>query len=405
MVVLTHLPVFVRALFRSMPGVWKSRHGLMLCWLILLQAIYPGRKTLKELSRWTPSFICEWRFRRLLKAGYWSIHLLLTWFAQEALACFPPPEDGVLYLWGDSSEKPKRGKKNPVAQKGRKSKYHPWLFGLRFVLLMAHWDVYRIPVAFRLILPKTHPDYENENALFRQMVEGFSPPAWAKLVIVGGDAAYGSIENMKMVRRRDQADPSRRWGFVFGIARTWKTEEGNHLRDLVNHLPYNRYTRTWIPCLAEGAKGSKKRKTFWIYGKRMRLRHIGDVMMVLSKKGRNLGPKKTKLIVTNLIELTPRQVIVIYQRRWSVELLMWELKSALGLGQHQVTRKEDRIEKSVGIALLAYLFLLRARPHLIQPGKAWSIFQLQQDFRMKIITNEVEHTTELKLKKQYAKAS
>ena len=69
MVVLTHLPVFVRALFRSMPGVWKSRHGLMLCWLILLQAIYPGRKTLKELSRWTPSFICEWRFRRLLKAG------------------------------------------------------------------------------------------------------------------------------------------------------------------------------------------------------------------------------------------------------------------------------------------------------------------------------------------------
>ena len=157
--------------------------------------------------------------------------------------------------------------------------------------------------------------------------------------------------------------------------------------------------------LAEGAKGSKKRKTFWIYGTRMRLRHIGDVMMVLSKKGRNLGPKKTKLIVTNLIELPPRQVIVIYQRRWSVELLMWELKSALGLGQHQVTRKEDRIEKSVGIALLAYLFLLRARPRLIQPGKAWSIFQLQQDFRMKIITNEVEHTTELKLKKQYAKAS
>jgi hypothetical protein len=53
----------------------------------------------------------------------------------------------------------------------------------------------------------------------------------------------------------------------------------------------------------------------------------------------------------------------------------------------------------------ARLFLLRAGPHLIQPGKAWSIFQLQQDLRMKIITNEVEHTTELKLKKQYAKAS
>jgi len=270
---------------------------------------------------------------------------------------------------------------------------------------MAHWDVYRIPVNFRLILPKTHPNYENENALFRQMVEGVSPPAWATLVIVGGDAAYGAKENMKMVRRRDREDPSRRWGFVFGIARTWKTEAGKSLRDLVNHLPYNRYTRTWIPLVAEGAQGRKKRKTFWIYGKRMRLRHIGDVMMVLSKKGRNYGPKKTKLIVTNLIELTPRQVIVIYQRRWSVELLIWELKSALGLGQHQVTRKEDRIEKSIGISILAYLFLLRASPHLISPGKAWSIFQLQQDFRMKIITNQVEHSTELKLKKQYSMVS
>ncbi len=405
MLVLTHIPRFVYALFCSMPGMWKSRHRLLLCWLILLQSVFPGRKTLKELSRWAPSRITDWRFRRLLKAGYWSIHLLLTWWAQEVLAGFPPPADGTLYLWGDGSEAPKRGKKNPVAQKGRKSKHHPWFFGLRFVLLMAQWDVYRIPVGFRLILPKTHPDYENENTLFRQMVLAFPPPEWATLVIVGGDAAYSSKENMKMVRRKDQADPLRRWGFVFGIARTWKTEEGKHLKDFVNHLPYNRYTRTWIPRLAEGSKSSKKRKTFWIYGKRMRLRHIGDVMMVLSKKGRNYGPKKTKLIVTNLIELTPRQVIIIYQRRWSVELLFWELKSALGLGQHQVTRKEDRIEKSIGIAILAYLFLLRASPHLIQPGKAWSIFQLQQDFRMKIITNEVEHTTELKLKKKYAKAS
>ena len=405
MLVLTHMPRFVYALFRSMPGVWKSRHRLLLCWLILLQAMFPGRKTLKELSRWAPCGITDWRFRRLLKAGYWSIHLLLNWWAQEALASFSPPVDGVLYMWGGGSEAPKRGKKNPVAQKGRKSKHHPWFFGIRFVLLMAQWDVYRIPVDFRLIRPKTHPDYENENALFRQMVAGISPPSWATLVIVGGDAAYSSRENMKRVRQRDREDAQRRWGFVFGIARTWKTEENKSLKDLVNHLPCNRYTRTWIPRLAEGAKGSKKRKTFWIHGKRMRLRHIGDVMMVLSKKGRNLGPKKTKLIVTNLIDLTPRQVIVIYQRRWSMELLFWELKSALGLGQHQVTRKEDRIEKSIGIAILAYLFLLRASPRLIQPGKAWSIFQLQQDFRMKIITNQVEHSTELKLKKQYSMVS
>ena len=45
------------------------------------------------------------------------------------------------------------------------------------------------------------------------------PPSWAKLVIVG-DAAYGSTANMRMVQDRDKADTTRRWGFVFAIART-----------------------------------------------------------------------------------------------------------------------------------------------------------------------------------------
>jgi hypothetical protein len=45
---------------------------------------------------------------------------------------------------------------------------------------------------------------EAENALFREMVGAFVPPRWAKLVIVGGDAAYGSKANMDMVKDRDK---------------------------------------------------------------------------------------------------------------------------------------------------------------------------------------------------------
>lgn len=393
MILLTHLPAFVRAGFRGMPGVWKSRHQLMFCWLILMHAVFPGRKNLKELSRWTPSFVTEWRFRRLLKAGYWSIHVILDFFANEVIKTFPAPEDGVIYAFGDSSHKDKRGKKNPAAQKGRKSNYHPYFFGIRFVILMVGWDVYRIPVDFRLILPKTHPDYKTENALFRDMVQSFEPPAWAHRVIVGGDAAYGSKENMQMVQKRDQLDKNRSWRFVFGIARTWKTPQDKSLKDFVTHLPRKFYKRTWIPKLAQ----ENRRKTFWIYGKTMCLNHIGEVMVVLSRKRPNASPKKTKLIVTNLTGVTARDVICIYQKRWSVELLMWELKSGLGLGQHQVTKKEDRIEKSFGIAIVAYLFLLRVCGKQIQPTKPWSIFNLQHHFRLKVFTHQVEHNMILKV--------
>lgn len=115
MLQLTYLPPFVRAVLRGMPGVWKSRHHLLLCWLIFMQVVFPDPKKLKEQARWTPTFITEWRFRRLLAATYWSIQVLVTWFAYEAIKAFPASEDGILYLIGDGSEKPKRGKKHPVA--------------------------------------------------------------------------------------------------------------------------------------------------------------------------------------------------------------------------------------------------------------------------------------------------
>ena len=229
LIAFTYLPGFVTMVFRGMPTVWRGRHRLIFCWLIFMQAVHPGRKTLTEMAKWTPATITAWRFGRLLKAAYWNVHLLVSWFAQDLLVTLPPPANGILYLFGDGSHADKRGTKNPVAQKGRISQHHPWFFGLRFVLLMAAWDGYRLPVGFRLILPKRHAGYRSENALFREMVDAFVPPSWAKLVIVGGDAAYGSKANMAMVKARDKADTVRRWGFVFAIARTWKTVEEKSL--------------------------------------------------------------------------------------------------------------------------------------------------------------------------------
>ena len=46
MVKVTYLPLFVTLLFRGMPGMWKNRHRLMLCWLVVMHALFPGRKNL-----------------------------------------------------------------------------------------------------------------------------------------------------------------------------------------------------------------------------------------------------------------------------------------------------------------------------------------------------------------------
>jgi hypothetical protein len=393
MIKVTSLPLFVTLLFRGMPGMWKNRHRLMLCWLVVMQALFPGRKTLAELARWTPAEVTAWRFRRLLNAAYWDVHVVVEWWVQEALNTVPPPQDGILSVVGDGSEKPKRGKKNPLAQQGRKGTNKPWFVAVRFALLIVNWDNYRLPVAFRPIRPKSHPQYRKEHDLFCDMVRSFVPPLWAHTIVVEGDAGYGSQDNMKMVLQRNESDPDRRWGFVFAIARTWKTVDDKAIKDLVTHVPKKYYQRTWVHSLP----GSKRRKTCWIYSNHLCLRHVGDVPVVLSKKGRHVGPNKTKILVTNLAESTPRQVVSCSQRRWPVEQINRELQSDLGMGEPQVRGHEERIEKSFGMAVTASLFLIRACHKEIVPGQSWSIPQLQHAFRLRVITNQVEHNVKTEL--------
>ena len=95
MVKATYLPLFVTLLFRGMPGMWKHRHRPMLCWLVVMHALFPGRKTLAELARWTPAQVTAWCWRRLLKASYWDIHLLIEWWFQEATWRVSIPASGT----------------------------------------------------------------------------------------------------------------------------------------------------------------------------------------------------------------------------------------------------------------------------------------------------------------------
>jgi hypothetical protein len=200
---------------------------------------------------------------------------------------------------------------------------------------------------------------------------------------------------MRMVQDRDKTDTARRWGLVFAIARTWKTVEDKTRKHLVTHVPRMYDQRTQVPRETPG----KGRRTFWTYHTRVSWRHVGDGTLVLSKKGRNVGPHNTKLLVTNLAALTPSHVVCIDQKRWAIELMNWELKAGLGLGEHQVSGDKDRSEKSIGIAVLAYLFVLRVCHHKIVPGKPWSIFQRQHALRLQAMTNQVEHQVKVKMAK------
>ncbi len=178
------------------------------------------------------------------------------------------------------------------------------------------------------------------------------------------------------------------YGYVFALPRTWTFTTGKALKALVTHLPRWWYTQIRIPTV-----NGQRRRTLWVYAKQARRRQLGDVRVVLSKGRRNDGPKQTKILVTNLPEtVSAREIVGVYLRRWWIERLGKELKGGVGLGQHQVTKKVERVESSVAVAIMASLLRLKRRAQDIPADRPWSAFRLQRTFAWEVVQAQCERS-------------
>jgi hypothetical protein len=211
--------------------------------------------------------------------------------------------------------------------------------------------------------------------------------------MVAGDAADGSHDNLTRVLQRNADDPARRWGLVFALARPGKTVEEKAIQAVVPPLPRADDQRVRVPRLPS-ATGCN---IFWVSSTRLGLRPSGDVTVVLRQRGRNRGPKQTKILVTNLAAWMPRQVVGAYQRRWPVAQINRALQTDLGLGEHQVSAEAGRIANAFGIAVLAYVLLIRACHQELLPGTSGSRAQLQHALRLRSITHQVDHHVKTRL--------
>jgi hypothetical protein len=283
----TYVPKSISHWLQVLRPMFRHRHHLVCCWLLVCQAIYHEKATLKGLARIAPRPMAEWHLRRLLTATYGNWRVLLWWFADQVIATLPPPVDGVCSVVVDSTLKDQTGQKHPLAKTGRLNAYAPDIFGLHLVVVMLHWGHDRIPIDFEIVRRKDDSRYRSENRLFRWMLVRFRRPLRAEMVVVVADAAFASKAHLRLIQQRG-------YTFVMALARIWCFAHGQTLKDLVIHLPKKRDRRGWVPLDEPG-----RRRTYWTDTKRARLRHIGDVTMVLSKQRRHDGPKQTTILVTN----------------------------------------------------------------------------------------------------------
>jgi Transposase DDE domain len=342
----------------------QGQHFRVWLWLLVTLLLVDGSARLKHLTCRMPASLRYWTVRRMVNAGYWNASAAFDELVVATFFTLPPPADGTIYLIADKTIRQKSGKKQPLAHKTRMNKFERFVFGHEILLLIAQWGRLRVPISCEVLDPKRK---RQQNILFRQMLRRFRPPAWCRRVVVLADAGFASRPNLRLIQRLE-------WSFVFAFARSWKLEDGTHLRDLATYLPKQRYRRiaSYTP--------DQRRRDYWVFVRRARLKTVGDVTVILSKRRRNEGPKKVKLIVTNLETKRASEVLNAYARRWAVEVTFKELKSGLHWGQMQVTKEKERVKRAMLLPVMAYVLLLRLYGRDLKPDQGFTIFQLKRRF-------------------------
>ena len=102
-----------------------------------------------------------------------------------------------------------------------------------------------------------------------------------------------------------------------------------------------------------------KPRTFYVHQERRQVHSVGEVRLVFSTTKKDLKtatPDDVKILMTNDLRLTAREVAEAYSLRWQIELMFKELKSTLGFHQYQF-RGFDAVEGWAELALTAFLYL------------------------------------------------
>jgi len=106
-------------------------------------------------------------------------------------------------------------------------------------------------------------------------------------------------------------------------------------------------------------KAKRKTRTYHVHTEKRPVHSVGKVMLVFSSTRLNSKkPKReaTKVLMTNAMHLSAREVVELYCVRWQIELFFKELKSVLGMHQYKFKRFQA-VEAWMDIVVMTFVYL------------------------------------------------
>ena len=316
-----------------------------LCWFLLALMISSRKVKLSHIALVAPRGGHRTSCGSFLRSA-WDAPGLLASQSLRVLQSMKPQAKEVVYLIIDDTRIEKRGRKMEAVSKIYDHKTLRFIRGHMVVTAALMFRGVVLPWKIDLWIPKhqAHGAYRKMNQIAADMIRSFQPPNGLKVRVLF-DAFYLAPNVIRTCESR---------GFTwFSVASknrklTRKHSQTRSIKEFApgvlkhnSHRVRLRRTRCWRWMRIAQVDGTFNR--------------IGAVRMVLSKRPGDPW-KKTLAVVTNERKLNAREIMVIYEKRWNIEVLFKELRNTLGLCDYQVLRRHA-IERHLHLSGMAHLML------------------------------------------------
>ena len=335
------IPRFLQSTLRPQSR-WFGRIGFSHFRFLIVALLINGRSTkLSHLASAIPQQGHRTSLARFLSSD-WDAPGMLAAQAERIVRQMKPGKREAIYLLIDDTRIRKRGKKMDAVSKIWDPKTHAFMRGHIIVTAAIHFRGVTIPWAIELWIPKDQAgaNYRKLTQIAIGIIQRF-PTLMETKVRVLFDAAYLAVGVTK-------ACESKGFTWFSVAARNRNLHRRGQKKQLKQLAPgVLRY---------HGHRVRIKRSRGWRWMKIASvvgtLGKTGEVRLVCSKRS---GPSSKELlsVVTNELNMKPREIIKTYEKRWNVEVLFKELRNSLGLGEYQILSR-TAIERHLHLSCMAH---------------------------------------------------
>ena len=321
------VPPSLDKFFRPLQGHFHWDHFTYFRLLVLTIAVMWGRRNVANLYRYLEAAHHRTRFNNFFLVERWDPAAALRQKAQDLLRTLRPGKGETLYLIIDDSKKAKRGKAMDAIAKMKDPTTDAYIRGHQYVCAILVYRDHVIPFGIRLYVkqaqcPTVGVPFHKTTELAAHLIREFTAPAGVKVVVLF-DAYYLCPTVVRACREQHFHFASTLKSNRSLFKQGWKLKAGRYGRNLFRR----RRTDTLDLAKPYGPVRYRFVDAGWL-----EVSKLGPLHVVFSRKG---TAKKILGLVTDAPQLSAADVIRTYEKRWTVEQWLKDVKQWLGLGHYQ----------------------------------------------------------------------